>query len=46
MPRVSAVDLIRNFNVYADETMSNPVIVTKNGRDRLVLVTMQTGTKR
>lgn len=41
MHRVSTVDLIRNFGVYGDEAMSNPVIVTKNGRDRLVLVNIE-----
>ena len=29
MNRISTVDLIRNFSVHGDETMSKPVIVTQ-----------------
>ena len=41
MNRISTVDLIRNFSVHGDEAMSKPVIVTKNNRDRLVLISIE-----
>jgi len=41
MHRVSTADLIRNFGVHGDEAMAKPVIVTKAGRDRLVLVSVE-----
>ena len=41
MHRVSTADLIRNFGVYGDEAMAKPVVVTKAGRDRLVLVSLE-----
>ena len=41
MDRISTADLIRNFGVYGDEAMSKPVIVTKNNRDRLVLISIE-----
>ena len=41
MDRISTADLIRNFGVYGDEAMSKPVIVTKNDRDRLVLISIE-----
>ena len=41
MNRISTVDLIRNFSVHGDEAMSKPVIVTKNDRDRLVLISIE-----
>ncbi len=38
MRRVSTADLIRNFGTYSDTALSEPVIITKNGRERLVLL--------
>jgi PHD/YefM family antitoxin component YafN of YafNO toxin-antitoxin module len=41
MHRVSTADLIRNFGIYGDEAISKPVILTKNDRDRLVLISIE-----
>ena len=40
MRRVSWVDLIRNFSSYSDVALREPIIVTKNGRERLVLLSI------
>ena len=37
MKRVSTVELLRYFGVYSDVALAEPIILTKNGRDRLVL---------
>jgi prevent-host-death family protein len=36
--RVSTAELIKNFGTVADKALQEPVTVTKNGRDRFVLV--------
>jgi len=41
MKRVSTVELIRNFGMYSDAALSRPVVITKNGRDRLVLISIE-----
>jgi hypothetical protein len=38
MKRVTSAELIRNFGRYSDAALAEPVLVTKNGRDRLVLI--------
>jgi prevent-host-death family protein len=38
--RVSVKELLRNFSRLSDKALSEPVIITKNGRDRLVLVSI------
>lgn len=38
--RVSSADLLRNFGTYSDAALNEPVIVTRNGRDRLVLISI------
>lgn len=38
MKRVTASDLIRNFGEFSDVALNEPVIVTRNGRERLVLL--------
>lgn len=40
MKRISTVELIRNFGAHGDAALAAPVIVTKNGRDRLVLISI------
>ena len=39
--RVSVKELLRNFSRLSDKALSEPVIITKNGRDRLVLVSIE-----
>lgn len=41
MKRVPTADLIRNFGVHSDLALSIPIIVTKNDRDRLVLISIE-----
>ena len=38
MQRVATGDLIRNFGTYSDSALSEPIIITKNGRERFVLL--------
>ncbi len=39
--RVSVKELLRNFSLLSDKALYEPVIITKNGRDRLVLVSVE-----
>ncbi len=39
--RVPASELSRNFSQYCDVALTKPLIVTKNGRDRLVLLSIE-----
>jgi len=36
--RISAADFIKNFGALADRALSEPVRITKHGRDRLVML--------
>ena len=36
--RVSTAEFIKNYGTLADRALSEPLTITKNGRDRLVLV--------
>ena len=36
--KVSTANFIKNYGSLADKALSEPVTITKNGRDRLVLV--------
>ena len=38
MKRVTSSEAARNFSQFSDLALSEPVVVTKNGRDRLVLL--------
>ena len=38
MRRVTTAELIRSFGTYSDFALSEPVVITKNGRERLVLL--------
>lgn len=38
--RVSSGDFIRKFGTYTDTALSEPIIITKNGRERLVLLSI------
>jgi prevent-host-death family protein len=39
--RVSVKELLRKFSQLSDRALTEPVIITKNGRDRLVLVSVE-----
>ena len=36
--RVATAEFIENYGTLADQALSKPLTITKNGRDRLVLV--------
>lgn len=36
--RVSTADFIKNYGNFADKALTEPVTITKNGRDRLVVI--------
>lgn len=36
--RVSTADFIKNYGTIADKALQEPVTITKNGRDRLVML--------
>jgi len=36
--RVSTADFIKHYGALADKALAEPVTITKNGRDRLVVV--------
>ena len=38
--RISTVELLRNFGLHSDEAAAEPVVITKHGRDRFVLITI------
>jgi PHD/YefM family antitoxin component YafN of YafNO toxin-antitoxin module len=38
MRHVTTAELIRSFGTYSDIALSEPVVITKNGRERLALL--------
>ncbi len=41
MPKVSSTDLSNKLGQYQDEALVRPVIITKNNRDRLVMLSIE-----
>jgi PHD/YefM family antitoxin component YafN of YafNO toxin-antitoxin module len=41
MKRGSTLDLLRNFGTHGDAALVEPIILTKSGRDRLVLISIE-----
>ncbi len=41
MLTISAVEFQRNFGRYQDEALKQPVSITRNGRDRLVVIAVE-----
>ncbi len=41
MPKVSSTDLSNRLGQYQDEALIRPVIITKNNRERLVLLSIE-----
>lgn len=39
--KVTSAELVRNFSELSDQALTEPVIITKNGRDRLVLLAIE-----
>ena len=36
--KVSTAEFIKNYGTLADKALTEPVVITKNGRDRLVIL--------
>ena len=41
MRRVSSAEFVRHFGALCDEALSEPVLLTRNRRDRLVLASVE-----
>jgi PHD/YefM family antitoxin component YafN of YafNO toxin-antitoxin module len=41
MRRVSSAEFVRNFSTSCDEALLEPVVLTRNGRDRLVVASVE-----
>ena len=39
--KISTAEFIKNYGTLADRALSEPLTITKNGRDRLVLVSIE-----
>ena len=39
--KISTAEFIKNYGTLADRALSEPVIITKNGRDRLVVLSAE-----
>ena len=40
--RISAAELVRQFGRRCDEALAEPGIITRNGRDRLIVMSLAT----
>ncbi len=41
MPKVSSTDFSNRLGQYQDEALKRPLIITKNNRDRLVMLSIE-----
>lgn len=41
MRRVSSAEFVRRFSAFCDEALADPIVLTRNGRDRLVVVNIE-----
>jgi PHD/YefM family antitoxin component YafN of YafNO toxin-antitoxin module len=41
MRRVSSAELVRSFSVHTDAALAEPIVITRNGRDRLVILNVE-----
>jgi PHD/YefM family antitoxin component YafN of YafNO toxin-antitoxin module len=39
--KVSTAEFIKNYGTLADKALTEPVVITKNGRDRLVMLSAE-----
>jgi prevent-host-death family protein len=39
--KVTSAELVRNFSELSDQALTEPIIITKNGRERLVLLAIE-----
>ena len=41
MQRVSSAEFVRKFSAYCDEALAEPIVLTRNGRDRLLIISVE-----
>lgn len=41
MQRVPSAEFVRKFSAFCDEALSEPVVLTRNGRDRLMVISVE-----
>lgn len=41
MQRVPSADFVRKFSAYCDEALAEPIVLTRNGRDRLLVISVE-----
>lgn len=41
MRRVPSAEFVRRFSAFCDDALSEPVVLTRNGRDRLVIASVE-----
>lgn len=41
MRRVSSAEFVRQFSAFCDDARVDPVVLTRNGRDRLVIASVE-----
>ena len=41
MRRVSSAEFVRQFSAFCDDARAEPVVLTRNGRDRLVIASIE-----
>lgn len=41
MRRVSSAEFVRQFSAFCDDARADPVVLTRNGRDRLVIASIE-----
>ena len=39
--KISTADFLKNYGTLADKALTEPVVITKNGRDRLVILSAE-----
>jgi PHD/YefM family antitoxin component YafN of YafNO toxin-antitoxin module len=41
MRRVSSAEFVRSFSAFSDAAPGEPIVLTRNGRDRLVVINIE-----
>ncbi|WP_237479767.1 hypothetical protein [Lichenibacterium dinghuense] len=39
--RVSSAEFVRRFSAYCDVALAEPIVLTRNGRDRLMVISVE-----
>jgi PHD/YefM family antitoxin component YafN of YafNO toxin-antitoxin module len=42
MKRISSAEFVRSFSHHADAALTDPIVITHHGRDRLVMLSVDT----